>query len=40
MYYNAENITLPSGVEHCGAEISKSELTNNSKSFKHEWVEI
>jgi hypothetical protein len=43
MYYNAENITLPSGVqyvEHCGAEISKLELINNSKDFKPEGYEI
>jgi hypothetical protein len=40
MYYNTENITLSSVVEHCGAKISKLEITNNSKSSKPEGVEI
>jgi hypothetical protein len=43
MYYNAENIIVLSGiqhVEHCGAEISKLELINNSKNFKPEGFEI
>jgi hypothetical protein len=42
MYYNAENIIVLSGiqhVEHCGAEISKLELINNSKNFKPEGIE-